>query len=49
LAFRLTGGVPYAGARLKTAAHSETELRRRHEGKLVAFRQTSTASPKEQP
>lgn len=49
LAFRLTGGVPYAGARLKTAAHSEAELRRRHEGKLAAFRQTSTAALKEQP
>lgn len=39
LAFRLAGGVPYAGARLKTAAHPEAELRRRHQGKLGAFRQ----------
>jgi hypothetical protein len=39
LAFRLAGGVPYAGARLKTAAHPEVELRHRHQGKLGAFRQ----------
>ncbi len=35
LAFRLAGGVPYAGARLRTAAHSEAELQRRHSGKLA--------------
>ncbi|GAA3702834.1 hypothetical protein GCM10022377_15560 [Zhihengliuella alba] len=28
--YRLRGGVPYAGGRLKTAAHSAGELRRRH-------------------
>jgi hypothetical protein len=39
LAFRLGGGVPYAGTRLKTAAHSEAELRRRHEGKLRTHQQ----------
>ncbi|TQJ34261.1 glycosyltransferase [Arthrobacter sp. SLBN-122] len=33
-AFRLAGGVPYAGSRIRTAAHSEAELRRRHAGKL---------------
>ncbi|TLM83352.1 glycosyltransferase family 2 protein [Pseudarthrobacter sp. NamE2] len=58
LAFRLAGGVPYAGSRLKTAANPETELRRRHQGKLRRFRQeeaaaqqdgTSTPSMKEQP
>jgi hypothetical protein len=42
LAFRLAGGVPYAGARLRTAAHTEAELRRRHQGKLHAFRQWSS-------
>ncbi|SLJ92475.1 glycosyltransferase [Arthrobacter sp. P2b] len=51
VAFRLAGGVPYAGARLRTAAHTEAELRRRHQGKLHAFRQqqtsTSTAATKE--
>jgi hypothetical protein len=35
LAFRLAGGVPYAGTRIKTAAHSEAELQRRHHGKLA--------------
>jgi hypothetical protein len=30
LGFRLTGGVPYAGRRLATAAHSMRSLRRRH-------------------
>lgn len=30
LALRLSGGVPYAGARLKVAAHSEAQLRKRH-------------------
>lgn len=34
LAFRLGGGIPYAGSRIRTAAHSEAELRRRHSGKL---------------
>lgn len=51
LGFRLTGGVPYAGARLKTAAHSEAELRRRHHGKLGTHQQHSRNAnpPKEQP
>jgi hypothetical protein len=53
LAFRLAGGVPYAGTRLKTAAHSEAELRRRHQGKLAAVHggaRTFTDNPnKEQP
>lgn len=31
----LAGGVPYAGTRLKTAAHSDHELRRRHDGKIA--------------
>lgn len=44
LAYRLAGGVPYAGARLKMAAHSEAELRRRHQGKLAAFRQEQAAA-----
>jgi hypothetical protein len=53
-AFRLSGGVPYAGSRLKTAAHSEAELRRRHSGRLAGFRhqenQTSAPTPdQEQP
>jgi hypothetical protein len=39
LAFRLGGGVPYAGQRIRTAAHSEAELQRRHSGKLAAMRQ----------
>jgi hypothetical protein len=34
--FGLAGGVPYAGGRIRTAAHSEAELRRRHAGKLAA-------------
>jgi hypothetical protein len=38
LAFRLAGGVPYAGTRLGTAAHSEAELQRRHSGKLATMR-----------
>ncbi|MDP9697043.1 UNVERIFIED_ORG: hypothetical protein J2X79_004627 [Arthrobacter globiformis] len=58
LAFRLAGGVPYAGSKLTTAANLDAELRRRHHGKLQSFRQqqaeahqtgTSTAAPKEQP
>lgn len=44
LVLRLAGGVPYAGARLKRAAHSEAELRRRHQGKV-----STTAAPKERP
>ncbi|WP_171027241.1 glycosyltransferase family 2 protein [Pseudarthrobacter sp. NamB4] len=35
LGYRLAGGVPYAGTRLKTAAHPQAELRRRHHGKLA--------------
>ncbi|WP_458780116.1 glycosyltransferase family 2 protein [Arthrobacter sp. D3-16] len=38
LGFRLAGGVPYAGTRLRTAAHSEAELQRRHSGKLAIAR-----------
>lgn len=34
LVLRLRGGVPYAGTRLKTAAHSPSELRNRHSGKI---------------
>lgn len=34
LVLRMRGGVPYAGTRLKTAAHSITELRARHGGKI---------------
>ncbi|MBT2554094.1 glycosyltransferase family 2 protein [Arthrobacter sp. ISL-5] len=34
LFLRVSGGIPYSGTRLRTAAHSPTELRRRHEGKL---------------
>jgi hypothetical protein len=40
LAFRIAGGMPYAGSRLKMAAHSEAALRRRHQGK-----QAKTATP----
>lgn len=50
MAFRAIGGVPYAGARIRIAAHPEAELRRRHHGKLQAFRQQTPASTlKEQP
>ncbi|VXC29670.1 conserved hypothetical protein [Arthrobacter sp. 9AX] len=51
LGFRLTGGVPYAGTRLKTAAHSEAGLRRRHQGKLGKHQQQlkTDHAPKEQP
>jgi len=50
LGFRLAGGVPYAGTRLKTAAHSEAELRRRHHGKLGIHHHLKTDhAPKEQP
>ncbi|WP_156507411.1 glycosyltransferase family 2 protein [Arthrobacter sp. OY3WO11] len=38
LGFRLAGGMPYAGTRLKTAAHSEAELRLRH-SRLAGTRQ----------
>ena len=34
LALRFRGGVPYAGTRLKTAAHSAAALRLRHAGKI---------------
>lgn len=34
LGFRWRGGIPYAGSRIRTAAHSEAELRRRHGGRL---------------
>ena len=37
LGFRLAGGMPYAGSRIKTAAHSEAELRLRH-GRLAGTR-----------
>jgi len=50
LGFRLAGGVPYAGTRLKTAAHSEAELRRRHHGELGIHHHLKTDhAPKEQP
>ena len=45
LAFRLAGGVPYAGTRLKTAAHTEAELRRRHQDKLAVFRRHQADAP----
>jgi hypothetical protein len=49
LGYRLAGGVPYAGTRLKTAAHSDNELRRRHSGKIAETRpqnlQASTTNP----
>ena len=35
LGYRWRGGIPYAGSRIRTAAHSEAELRRRHGGKLT--------------
>ncbi|TQJ68371.1 glycosyl transferase family 2 [Arthrobacter sp. SLBN-100] len=44
LAFRLGGGVPYAGTRLKIAAHSAAELRRRHQGKLDAVQRDAQNS-----
>lgn len=34
LALRAGGGVPYAGVRIKTAAHSPAALRLRHQGKI---------------
>ena len=37
LGLRLSGGMPYAGSRIKTAAHSEAELRLRH-GRLAGIR-----------
>ncbi|CCQ44147.1 putative uncharacterized protein [Pseudarthrobacter siccitolerans] len=50
LGFRLAGGVPYAGTRLKIAAHSEAELRRRHHGKLGTHHYLKPDhAPKEQP
>lgn len=42
LGYWLTGGVPYAGTKLKTAAHSENELRRRHHGKIAETRNQGT-------
>jgi hypothetical protein len=52
LGYRLAGGVPYAGARLKTAAHSENELRRRHHGKIAGARpqgiHPSTTNPQQE-
>lgn len=36
LVLRIGGGVPYAGIRLKTAAHSPAELRTRHAGRIAA-------------
>lgn len=52
LGYRLTGGMPYAGSRLKTAAHPESELRRRHHGKLAARRHqdipTSTSNAEQE-
>jgi hypothetical protein len=52
LGYRLAGGVPYAGTRLKTAAHSENELRRRHSGKVAGTcpqgAQSSTSNLKQE-
>lgn len=42
LAFRWRGGMPYAGSRIRTAAHSEAELQRRHGGKLRRIPGTRT-------
>jgi hypothetical protein len=44
LTFRLGGGMPYAGTRLKIAAHSNAELRRRHQGKLAAIQRAARIS-----
>lgn len=44
LALRLTGGVPYAGNRLKTAAHSTSELRLRHQDKIRSAPVIDTSS-----
>ncbi len=49
LAYRLGGGIPYAGTRLKTAAHSEAELKRRHSGKLAAMHQQDTQTSARNP
>lgn len=49
LAYRLGGGIPYAGTRLKTAAHSEAELQRRHSGKLAAMHQQDTQTSARNP
>ena len=40
VALRTAGGVPYAGARIRTAAHSPSTLRRRHGGKIQAAQGT---------
>lgn len=52
LGFRMAGGVPYAGTRLKTAAHSAAVLQRRHRGKLAAQRNqhlwTSISNPEQE-
>ena len=44
LGYRCGDGVPYAGARLATAANSETALRRRHAGKLAGQRRADSAT-----
>lgn len=42
LGYRIAGGVPYAGVRLKLAAHPERELRRRHKERPPTQTQTPT-------
>ncbi|ADX74812.1 glycosyltransferase family 2 protein [Pseudarthrobacter phenanthrenivorans] len=38
LGYRLSGGMPYAGTRLRTAAHSVAGLRRRYQGRIAEQR-----------
>ncbi|MFF1251997.1 glycosyltransferase [Pseudarthrobacter sp. NPDC058329] len=49
LAFRLTGGMPYMGSRLKAAAHPQSELQRRHSGKIAVLRQPNVQTPAHNP
>jgi hypothetical protein len=42
VAVRLSGGVRYSGSRIRVAAHSPSELRRRHQGKISPYLQTQT-------
>ncbi len=46
LAYRWTGGCPYAGGRIRTAAHSEAKLRRRHASKLHPLPSTPATTTK---
>lgn len=41
-ALRLSGGVRYSGSRIRVAAHSLSELRRRHQGKISPYPQTQS-------